>query len=127
MNDPKKGRVSGIGALMEGSEANPVLWEYFFGNAWRSAVPDLRSWLDDYTQRRYGAKIKAAEEAWKILAGTIYNAPAAQGEFPVNSVICARPSLNPNQRYHQTCDRLEAPARRRAEGQSQRRLPIRSV
>ena len=97
MNDPTKGRLSGIGALMEGSQVNPVLWELFFGNAWRSEAPDLESWLNDYSRRRYGAEIPAAERAWKILANTIYNASAAHGEFPVNSVICARPSLDPNQ------------------------------
>ena len=32
-------------------------------------------WLDDYAQRRYGAKIPAAEQAWKILAETVYNEP----------------------------------------------------
>ena len=98
MNDPNRGRMSGLGALMEGSQVNPVLWEYFFGDIWRTNAPDLQNWLDDYAQRRYGAKIPAAEQAWKILADTIYNAPVAHGEFPVNSVICARPSLNPNQR-----------------------------
>ncbi|HZI32373.1 MAG TPA: alpha-N-acetylglucosaminidase C-terminal domain-containing protein, partial [Candidatus Binatia bacterium] len=77
---------------------NPVVWELFFGNAWRSTVPDLEQWLNDYARRRCGAKIPAAERAWKILAETIYSAPIAQGEYPVNSVICARPSLNVNQR-----------------------------
>jgi alpha-N-acetylglucosaminidase len=98
MNDPKKGRMDGIGALMEGSQVNPVLWELFFGNAWRSTAPDLEQWLKDYARRRYGAPIPAAEQAWKILADTIYNAPVAHGEYPVNSVVCARPSLNPDQR-----------------------------
>ena len=98
MNDPEKGRLCGIGALMEGSQVNPVVWELFFGNAWRSTAPDLEHWLNDYAHRRCGARIPAAEQAWKILAETIYNAPTAQGEYPVNSVICARPSLNPDQR-----------------------------
>lgn len=98
MNDPEKGRMTGIGALMEGSQVNPVLWEYFFGNTWRSTTPSLSDWLNDYTRRRYGVEIPAAEQAWAILADTIYNAPVAHGEYPVNSVICARPSLDPNQR-----------------------------
>lgn len=98
MNDPKKGRLSGIGALMEGSQVNPVLWELFFGNAWRTNAPDRQNWLDHYAQCRYGANIPAAEQAWKILADTIYNTPVTRGEYPVNSVVCARPSLNPNQR-----------------------------
>ena len=98
MNDPAKGRLSGIGILMEGSQVNPVLWEYMLGNAWRNSEPDLTNWLSDYARRRYGCEIPAAAAAWKILAATIYNAPVAQGEYPVNSVVCARPSLDPNQR-----------------------------
>lgn len=98
MNDPARGRLSGIGVLMEGSQVNPALWEYVFGNSWRSAAPDFSQWLTDHARRRYGAEIPPAVAAWKILANTIYNAPAAQGEYPVNSVVCARPSLDPNQR-----------------------------
>lgn len=97
MNDPLRGRMSGIGALMEGSGANPVLWELFLENIWRTNTPDFPPWLNDYAQRRYGAKIPAAEQAWKILAATVYNATQVAGQCPVNSVICARPSLDPNQ------------------------------
>lgn len=98
LNDPQNGRLSGIGALMEGSQVNPVVWELFFGNAWRSSAPDLEHWLNDYSHRRCGQRIPAAEQAWKILAETIYSAPIGFGEYPLNSVICARPSLNPQQR-----------------------------
>ena len=98
MHDPEKGRMAGIGALMEGSQMNPVLWELFFGNAWRSTAPDLQNWLNDYLRRRYGAEIPAAEQAWKILADTIYHTPVDKEQYPVNSVICARPSLDLNQR-----------------------------
>lgn len=97
-HDPGRGRMSGIGALMEGTGANPVLWELFLENAWRSNAPDFPAWLNDYARRRYGAESPAASEAWKILAETIYNAPRKDGEYPVNSVVCARPSLNPDQR-----------------------------
>jgi alpha-N-acetylglucosaminidase len=95
---PAHGRMSGIGALMEGSGANPVVWELFLQNAWRTNSPDFQDWLNDYARRRYGAKIPSAEQAWKILADTIYNPPPKTGEFPLNSVVCARPSLNPEQR-----------------------------
>ena len=73
MNDPAKGRLSGIGATMEGTGTIPALWEMFFENAWRANAPDLPSWLDDYAQRRYGAKIPAAEAAWRILLKTAYD------------------------------------------------------
>lgn len=98
MNDGARGRMSGVGLLMEGSGANPALWELFLENSWRTNTPDLRAWLEDYARRRYGATIPAAEEAWRILAATVYASPANAGEYPVNSVVCARPSLNPEQR-----------------------------
>src|SRR6185295_16994320 len=79
MNDPARGRLSGIGALMEGSGANPILWELFLENSWRTEKPDFQDWLNGYAQRRYGSKIPAAEQAWKILAETIYAAPPKSG------------------------------------------------
>lgn len=45
--DPACGRLSGIGALMEGSGTVPALWELFFGDAWRTNAPDLNAWLKD--------------------------------------------------------------------------------
>ena len=93
--DPAKGRFSGIGALMEGTGSNPALWERFFENAWRSSAPSLGPWLNDYARRRYGAAIPAAEQAWQILAGTLYGPPASRIEYPINSAVCARPSLKP--------------------------------
>ncbi|HTL74261.1 MAG TPA: alpha-N-acetylglucosaminidase TIM-barrel domain-containing protein [bacterium] len=98
LTDPARGRYSGIGALMEGSGTVPALWEIFFENSWRSTTPDLDVWLNDYAHRRYGAKIPAAEAAWKILAETVYNSPASRLELPVNSAVCARPSLKPDLR-----------------------------
>jgi alpha-N-acetylglucosaminidase len=96
LNDSSKGRMSGVGALMEGSGVNPVLWEMFFENGWRATAPNLDSWLNDYARRRYGAKSPAAEQAWKIINETVYNNPASRREYPINSAVCARPTLNPD-------------------------------
>lgn len=93
-NDPTKGRMSGIGTLMEGSGTNPALWERFFDNSWRTNAEPLGSWLNHYASRRYGVAVPATEQAWKILAETIYNSPQSRTEHPVNSVVCARPSLS---------------------------------
>jgi len=90
---PGRGQMRGIGALMEGSETQPLLWELFFGNAWRSEAPDAGRWLRDYGLRRYGREAPAAQHALQILSETVYG-PAA-GDYPLNSVVCARPSLEP--------------------------------
>lgn len=88
---PGKGEMMGIGALMEGSETQPLLWEMFFGNSWRSEPPALRPWLADYGRRRYGTANAAAERALGILADTVYGPDGSLA----NAVLCARPSLEP--------------------------------
>jgi alpha-N-acetylglucosaminidase len=87
---PGKGQMHGIGALMEGSETQPLLWEMFFGNAWRSDAPDLDLWLRDYSRRRYGTASPAALQALHIELETVY----AHAGY-IESVVCARPSLEP--------------------------------
>jgi len=87
---PGKGQMCGIGALMEGSGTQPLLWEMFLGNAWRSDPPDFGLWLRDYAHRRYGLTSPAALQALQTEVETVY---AHDGY--VESVVCARPSLEP--------------------------------
>ncbi len=93
LSDLHKGRMSGIGALMEATGVNPVLWEMFWENSWQRNAPDLDSWLADYAQRRYGAKIQAAEQAWKILATTAYAEPPPSTAHVNKPAVCSRPTL----------------------------------
>jgi len=87
---PGRGQMRGIGALMEGSQTQPWMWELFFGQAWRSNAPDADRWLRDYARRRYGADDPAALRALQIERATFYS--PSEG---VDSVVCARPSLDP--------------------------------
>jgi len=93
LTDLHRGRMSGIGALMEGTGVNPALWEMFWEDSWRADAPDMNSWLDQYAERRYGAKIPAAEQAWKILIETAYDEPPAGTAHTVKPVVCSRPTL----------------------------------
>lgn len=113
LGDPACGRYSGIGALMEGTGTDPAMWEIFFENGWRSTPVKIDAWLADYTTRRYGAAIPAAVQAWYILADTVYNSPASRLELPVNSAVCARPSLKRDDRARAfvTTDSYYDPAR----------------
>jgi alpha-N-acetylglucosaminidase len=90
---PGHGQMRGIGALMEGSETQPLVWDLFFQNAWSTSAPDGNLWLRDYGRRRYGADNPAALRALHLLRETVYS-PLADGA-PLNSVVCARPSLEP--------------------------------
>jgi alpha-N-acetylglucosaminidase len=89
---PGKGELRGIGALMEGSQTEPALWELFFANAWSASLPDLETWTRDYLRRRYGVGNTSAARAWATLRQTVY---AADNGSPLNSVLCARPTLEP--------------------------------
>jgi len=87
---PGRGQMRGLGALMEGSQTQPLLWSLFFEHAWRREAPDFGPWLRDYARRRYGAEAPGALRALQIEVETVY-APAGG----IDSVICARPSLEP--------------------------------
>jgi alpha-N-acetylglucosaminidase len=88
MTSPKRGKLSGIGAIMEGFGYNPIVYDLLFEMTWRTRTPELESWVRDFALRRYGARPRAAEEAWDILRRTAYTVPHQTG-----SIICRRPSL----------------------------------
>jgi alpha-N-acetylglucosaminidase len=88
-----KGRMSGIGALMEATGVNPALWERFWGNSWSAGTPDMDLWLSLYAERRYGAKIPTAEQAWDILADTVYSEPPPSTAHHNKPAVDMRPIL----------------------------------
>ena len=88
--------LKGVGLTMEGIENNPVMYELTMELPWRSAKFSWQEWLDGYLEARYGntgnAKI---HEAWRLLARSVYGAPAKLVEQGCHeSVLCARPSLD---------------------------------
>ncbi len=87
-NDPARGELAGLGLIMEGIEQNPVYYDLLTELAWRNEAPDVDSWLEDYTRRRYGTALPAAEEAWRLMEAGAYR---RQG--PYAPVICNRPRV----------------------------------
>ena len=88
--------LKGVGLTMEGIENNPVMYELVSELPWRSEKFAWDKWLRDYAEARYGnlgnAKI---QEAWRLLAQSIYGAPARLTEQGCHeSVFCARPALD---------------------------------
>lgn len=79
----------GIGALMEGINNNPVVYDLLFEMAWRDGPVDVQRWLADYLQYRYGQTTPELDRAWHLLAETVYSSGTGQ-----QSIFCARPSLN---------------------------------
>ncbi len=89
--------MKGIGALMEGSETTPMLWDLFFQNIWRTEAPHLDEWIMAFVKRRYGVDSPEALKATQIISRTLYDIKGVR-QLPLNTAICAAPSLNPKQR-----------------------------
>lgn len=93
LNNPKHGNYEGIGAMMEASMTDVILWDLLFEMGWRSESPNLDKWVQDYALRRYGNVTPGIAQAWKILEDTAYGAPNGGGAEP-ESPMCARPGID---------------------------------
>ena len=84
--------LRGIGYTMEAIEGNPVMYELMSELPWRDTVV-VSDWVRDYTFARYGARDAALEEAWRLLAGSVYDARRPNNQQgPVEPAFCARPA-----------------------------------
>jgi alpha-N-acetylglucosaminidase len=88
MTSPRRGRLSGIGLVNEALGYNPVVNDLLGEMAWRNDVPELKGWIRDHVEGRYGHRPAAAEEAWQLLLETAYQSPGYSG-----CCICDRPVL----------------------------------
>jgi alpha-N-acetylglucosaminidase len=88
-NGPFGRTLVGVGALMEGINNNPVVYDLLFEMAWDPEPVDVRQWIAGYVLYRYGRTTPGLEHAWQLLAETVYS-PSAGGQ---QSIFCARPSL----------------------------------
>jgi alpha-N-acetylglucosaminidase len=88
-NGPYGQTLVGVGALMEGINNNPVVYDLLFEMAWHPEPVDVRQWIGGYVLYRYGRTTPALEHAWQLLVETVYS-PSSFGQ---QSILCARPSL----------------------------------
>ncbi len=92
--------VAGIGITPEASFNNPVLYDFLFETVWQEncednlQVIDLKTWIIDYAERRYGFKSNSSVKAWEILLETVYKAELNDlGQGAPESIVNARPGL----------------------------------
>lgn len=85
---PYGASMAGVGALMEGTNNNPVVYELLFDVAWMNKPVDLHEWIRDYAKWRYGKDTPELEHAWQLLLETAYKS----GDR-AEPIFCARPSL----------------------------------
>lgn len=109
LNDPKSGKLQGIGLTMEGIEQNPVLYELMTANIWRRETIDLDTWLPQFVNNRYGKANPHALKAWDILRKTVYSVPTNKYiRDGAESIIQARPTLDSLRRWTKTTLNYEA-------------------
>jgi alpha-N-acetylglucosaminidase len=95
LRSPDKGKLSGLGMMMEGFGYNPVVPDFVLAMNWRTDVPPIESWTRDWIDRRYGRRSEAAWGAWQILLATAYRSASQTGTF-----LCERPAFfNPKTAY----------------------------
>ena len=85
--------LHGVGALLEGIENNPVVWNALFESAWMDAKPEMDRWIQDYAKGRYGKRNDHAEKAWDIIYKKIYSTTRNQVVGATENIMCARPKL----------------------------------
>ncbi len=86
-------RFSGLGIFMEAIEVNPIYTDLLTDMFWRTSSPDLNTWLNDLTRRRYGAANSKAEDAWALLRDSVYDVTVFQYGI-TDFIIGARPGPN---------------------------------
>lgn len=99
-NNAKTNKLVGIGALPEGIENNPMLYDLLYALPWTNENLTRDSWLQDYVFMRYGAEkgnptSNALLSAWRILGAGIYNCPNNRQQGTTESVFLMRPALKP--------------------------------
>lgn len=84
--------ICGSGLFMEAIEQNPVYYDLTFEMPLHRDSLDIRSWLANYTNRRYGKVSPSAHRAWECLLEGPYR-PGTNGTER-SSIIAARPALD---------------------------------
>lgn len=93
---PNRGDLAGIHFAPEAGDMNPVLADYIADMAWRTQPVDLTSWIQAYSDRRYGTASAPARSAWQTLLTTAYGAQGNTGNVVVapDSLFNAQPALD---------------------------------
>jgi alpha-N-acetylglucosaminidase len=76
-----RGKLSGLGMMMEGLGYNPIVPDFVMDMAWRNAVPELEPWAQAWVDRRYGGANAHARNAWQLLMQTAYRSAPQTGTY----------------------------------------------
>ena len=84
LESPDKGKLEGMGTMMEGLDYNPVTYQLIYDLMWESKTPDPGEWKKKYLEARYGRLNDTLAAAWDHIFNHYYT---QSGQFEVNPVI----------------------------------------
>lgn len=87
------GGASGIGLISEGLETNPFYYALLAERISNRDTIDRREFIRKYTLARYGVKSEELQQAFHLLAESVYS-PNGMREGCLENILCARPSLD---------------------------------
>ncbi len=91
--------LKGIGALPEGIDNNPMLYDLLFALPWLDGSLTEQQWVEQYVDMRYGARGSACRsllQAWQLLARSVYACPTDAQQGTTESVLMQRPDVRPH-------------------------------
>lgn len=97
--------MKGIAVSPESLFNNPIDWDFLFEAVWHNDSIDVPTWVQQYSEYRYGFEDENMKEVWKILVATAYSnkvdsvfiSPKSKVLPPIgggSTVICAPPALD---------------------------------
>ena len=87
-----KSKAIGIGMISEGLETSPFYYELLWTRMNTAEAIERASYIQRYTQSRYGVNNQQLHKALHLLANSIYNTDKKR-EGSLENIICARPDL----------------------------------
>lgn len=72
LSSPNKGKLIAHGMAPEGIENNEVLYELLTDAGWSNHRIDVREWLENYSENRYGKASADIMSAWDYLLKSVY-------------------------------------------------------
>ena len=102
---PRKGKLSGLGMMMEGLGYNPIVPDFVMDMTWRTDVPPLEPWARAWVDRRYGRRTR--RRAGRVADADADGVPLGAADGHVSrraaGVLRGRPRTAPSRCRRTTC------------------------
>lgn len=108
LNSPHKGRLLAYGLAPEGIENNEVIYELATDAAWSSSEINIRKWLRDYSNSRYGTYPAGMDDFWEGLLKSVYGSFTDHPRYnwQLRPGTTHKGSINANENYFEAIEKL---------------------